>query len=88
MHNAFFKLPRGLFTQSEFFDQLPVPGKVGLAQVGEQALSFAYQLHQATVSGEIFFIGLQVQRNAVDPLRQQSNLALDRAGVGGFATEV
>jgi hypothetical protein len=38
--------------------------------------------------GEIFFIGLQVFRNAVDPLSQQGNLALDGPSVGSLATKI
>ena len=81
MHNE-------LFSESEFFDQLAVPLEIRLAQVSEQALSFTYQLHQTPMSGEVFFIGLQMFGNAVDPLCQQCNLALDRTGVGGISTEI
>ena len=74
-----------LFSESEFFDQLAVALEVVLAQVGEQTFSFTHQLHQTAVSGEIFFIGLQVFGYAVDPFCQQSNLALDRTGVSSSA---
>lgn len=77
-----------LFSESEFFDQLAITLEIGLAHVGKQTLSFTYQLHQATVSGEIFFVGLQVFRDTVDPLCQQCDLALDRTGVGGFSTKL
>jgi hypothetical protein len=40
------------------------------------------------VSGEIFFIGLQVFGDTVDPFCQQSNLALNRTGVCGGATKI
>ena len=76
-----------LFSESEFFDQLAVPLEIGLAHIGEQTLSFTDLLHQTTVGGEIFFIGLQVLGNTVDPLCQQRDLALDRAGVGGLSTK-
>ena len=78
---------KDLFSESEFFDQLAVPLEIGLAHIGEQTLSFTDQLHQTTVGGEIFFIGLQVLGNTVDPLCQQRDLALDRAGVGGLSTK-
>src|SRR6185312_12044680 len=81
MHNE-------LFSESELFDQLAVPLEIGLAQVREQAFSFAHQLHQTPMSGEVFFIGLQVFRKAVDPLSQQCDLALDRTRVGGLSTEI
>jgi hypothetical protein len=76
-----------LFSESEFFDQLAVTSEVGFAQIGKKTFSFTYQLHQATMSGEIFFIGLQVFRDPVDPLCHQCDLALDRACVGGFSTK-
>src|SRR5579872_2278897 len=81
-------LHKALFSESQFFDKLAIAGEVGLAQIGEQALSFTNQLHEAAVSGEIFFVGLQVFRDTVDPFRQQSNLSLDRSGVGGLSTEL
>ena len=82
------RIHNDLFSESEFFDQLTVTLEVGLAQVGEQTLSFTHQLHQAAVSGEIFFIGLQVQGDLVDPFCQQCNLALDGAGVGDSAAKI
>ena len=77
-----------LFSESEFFDQLAIALEVVFAQVGEQAFSFTHKLHQAAVSGEIFFIGLQVFGDTVDPFCQQSNLALNRTCVCGGATEI
>ncbi len=77
-----------LFSESEFFDQLTVTLEVVLAQIGEQTFSFTHQLHEPTVSGEIFFIGLQVFRDTVDPFCQQCNLALDGTGVDGIAAKI
>ena len=74
-----------LFSESEFFDQLAIALEVVFAQVGEQAFSFTHKLHQAAVSGEIFFIGLQVFGYAVDPFCQQGDLAFDRPGIGSRA---
>src|ERR1700737_3807375 len=61
------RIHNDLFSESEFFDQLAVTLEVVLAQVGEQTLSFTHQLHQTTVSGEIFFVGLQMLGDTVDP---------------------
>jgi hypothetical protein len=81
------RIHNDLFSKSEFFDQLTVTLEVILAHVGEQTFSFTHQLHKAAVSGKIFFIGLQVLGDTVDPLCQQSNLALDRTRVGGLTTK-
>jgi hypothetical protein len=82
------RIHNDLFSESEFFDQLTVALEVVLAQVGEQAFSFTHHFHQAAMSGEIFFVGLQVQGDLVDPFCQQGNLALNRAGVGGGAAKI
>ena len=77
-----------LFSESEFFDQLTVTLEVVFAQIGQQTLSFTYQLHQTAMGGKIFFIGLQMLRDTVDPLCQQRNLSLDGTGIGGFSTKI
>ena len=73
------------FLSPSFFDQLAVPLKVLLAEIGQQTLPFTDQLHQATMSRKILFVGLQVFRNTVDPLRQQGDLALCRTPYWQFS---
>ena len=76
-----------LFSDSELFDQLAIAGKIVLLQVIQQALTLTNQLHQAAVSGEIFFIHLQVGADLADPFCQLGNLTFNRSGIGSLTTE-
>ena len=55
-----------------------------LLQVVQQTLTFTYQLHQAAVSGEIFFVLLQVTADLADTFCQQCDLAFNGTGIGFF----
>ena len=50
-------------------------------QVIQQALSFTYQLHETAVSGEVFFVLLQVTTDLADTLRKQCDLAFNGTSV-------
>ena len=55
-----------LLSQPETFDQLTITGKVMLLKIIQQAFPFTDQLHESAVSGEIFFVGLQVSADLAD----------------------
>jgi hypothetical protein len=74
-----------LFPDSEFLDQLAVTCQVMLLHVIQEALTLTYQLHEAAVSGEIFFVLLKVAADLADPFGQQCDLAFNGAGVRFFS---
>lgn len=77
-----------LLSDSEFFDQLAIACEVMLLQVVEEAFSFTYKLHKATVGREIFFVLLKVPTDLCDTLSQLSDLTFNGTGVGSFTTKL
>jgi hypothetical protein len=79
---------KGLFSDPEFFDQLAITGQVVLLQVIEQAFALSYQLHQPAVSGEVFFVLLQVTRNLGNPFCEKRDLSFNGPRIRLFAAKL
>ena len=70
-----------LLPQLELLGDRLVPTGVGRMQVIEQAAALANHHQQATTRAVIFLVALQVLRERIDPVREQSDLDIGRAGV-------
>lgn len=71
-----------LLAEAEARDGCPVALDVLLAQVGEQPAALPNHLEEATAGVVILPIAAEVVRQEVDPLGQERNLHLGRAGIG------
>lgn len=67
-------------------DDRSVPLHVVVPDVVEEATTATYQLEQATTAVVVLLVDLEVLVEVVDPLGQQRNLHLGRAGVGVVKT--
>ena len=77
-----------LFSEADLLDQLAVALQVIVFQIGQQAFSLADKLHQPPIRGKVFFICLKVLGNAINPLRQQSQLRFNGLGICCHGSEL
>src|SRR5687767_5904326 len=71
-----------LAAQAELLDQGLVAIGAHAPQIIEQPAALAHQLEQAAAGMVVLLVRLEVERELVDPLRQQRDLHLGGAGVG------
>ena len=77
-----------LLAQLELFGDRLVAVKVGILQVVQQTASLTNHHQQPTARPMIFDILLQMLGQVIDPLRQQRNLHVGRAGIALMELEV
>jgi hypothetical protein len=73
---------RLLFADAQFLDQGPVPVDILTLEIVEKVPALADQLEQTTAGMMILFVGLKMIGQIGNPLRQQCDLHLRRAGIG------
>ena len=74
-----------LLSQSQGLDQSLIAGFTPLLQIVQQPPALAHHLQQAPPAVMVFFVGLKVFLQLVDPLGEQGNLHFRAAGVGRIA---
>src|SRR5258706_6088825 len=70
-----------LLAQLELLGHCLVPIRIGRVQVIKQAAALAYHHQQAPTRTVIFLIRLQMLRQPVNPVGQQSHLDISRTGI-------
>src|ERR1035438_3123240 len=75
------RLRESLVTQLQFLGDRLVTGQIHSLQIFQQAAALADHEQQSAARAVIFFVGLQMAGQMVDPLRQQCDLDISRTGV-------
>src|SRR5262249_23722782 len=70
-----------LLADAEGADELPVPIEVAALQVVEQPTALPDELQQTATRVVVLHVGLEVLGEVVDPLGEEGDLHLRRAGV-------
>src|SRR5882672_6311958 len=66
--------PRRLLAQAKAFNNLAIPIRVPAVKIVQQTPTLVYHHDQPAAGCVVFYVGLEVRRQIVDPLAQKSDL--------------